>query len=93
MSVALGDSMATTANLLMRVSTFLNLALLTVHTIGLCAVLIITSLLGHHAVPVVMRAGCHDNWHGMMVQKSRGDEHSPKTNSMNSKKSKKSSLP
>ena len=41
----------------------------------------------------VRKAGYNDNWRGMMAQESRGDEYGPKTISMNSKKSRKSSLP
>ena len=56
---------------------------LALHTIGLWAVLITTSLLGHHAMPVVTVL-CH----GMMAQQASSDEDSPKTNRMNSKHSK-----
>ncbi len=38
----------------------------------------------------VRKVGYNDNWRGMMAQESRGDEHSPKTINMNSKKSRKS---
>ena len=57
--------------------------LLTVHTIGLWAVLITTSLRRHDAMTEQRNI-----WNGMMALQAGSDERSPKTNGMNSKKSK-----